>query len=160
MVPPDFSCRQFFVASAAETGGESTCDYLPGRGQTTTQPTATISRDAGATFYFTTDGFTPTLSSTVYASPFSISNPATLKAIAYISPNSSTITSAYVQFYSELRPISRTKLQWYKSDFGRIISSGLSIGRWIDMSNSGNDCTQGTTANQPTLVSNAINGCQ
>lgn len=42
----------------------------------TYQSTATITGDAGASFFYTLDGSTPTGSSTPYTVPFTIANPA------------------------------------------------------------------------------------
>jgi hypothetical protein len=122
------------------------------------QTQATITGDTGATFYYTLDGSTPTTSSTLYATAISISDPAVVKAIAFISPNTSTVTSAYIQSDPNAAPVPRTGLSvWLRSDFG-VVTSGSSVNTWVDLSGSGNNGTQGTTAKQPTVVSSAING--
>jgi len=57
--------------------------FSPSPGTYTTSQTVTISdATAGTTIYYTTNGNTPTTSSTVYSGPITVSSPQTLKAIA------------------------------------------------------------------------------
>jgi hypothetical protein len=61
----------------------ATPTFSPAPGAYSTAQTVTISdTTAGATIYYTTDGTTPTTSSTVYSAPFQISEPTTVEAIA------------------------------------------------------------------------------
>jgi sugar lactone lactonase YvrE len=73
--------------------------FTPPAGTYTTGQTVTISSTASTpTIYYTTDGTTPTTSSTLYSNPVSVSANKTLKAIA-VSPgyiNSPVATAAYV----------------------------------------------------------------
>ncbi len=63
-----------------------TCEipvFSPESGKYTEEQTITITTATeGATIYYTTDGTTPTASSTVYTAPFTISQSMTIKAIA------------------------------------------------------------------------------
>jgi hypothetical protein len=74
----------------------ATPTITPAGGTYSTSQTATISDlTAGATIYYTTNGSTPTTSSTVYSSPITISSSETLQAIAVASGYSnSSVASA------------------------------------------------------------------
>ncbi len=73
--------------------------FTPGAGTyTTPQSVVLADSTAGAVMYYTTDGTTPTTSSTVYSSPVSVAASETIKAIA-LAPNaqpSATAAAAYV----------------------------------------------------------------
>jgi hypothetical protein len=56
--------------------------FSPAAGTYTTVQSVTISDSTGTTIYYTTDGSTPTISSSVYSSPISVSASETLMAIA------------------------------------------------------------------------------
>jgi hypothetical protein len=58
-----------------------TVNVSPAAGTYNSAQSVTLSTEAGATIYYTTDGSTPTTSSTVYSTPISISASATLKFI-------------------------------------------------------------------------------
>lgn len=58
-----------------------------------TSGTVTISGDSGATIYYTTDGTTPTTSSTKYSSAFSVPSGTTVKAIAVRYGKTSSVSS-------------------------------------------------------------------
>ena len=120
-------------------------------------PQVMITAQPGASIYYTLNGTTPTLSSTLYTGAFTVGNPATIKAIAYISPNQSTVTSSYIQYDPNSLGVTRTGLQlWLKSDFG-VLTAGTAVNGWVDLSGSGNNATQ-SGIHVPTFVANAING--
>ena len=68
----------------------------PAPGQFQNLVTVTIT-DAtpGAIIYYTTDGSTPSISSAVYAAPLLLTSTATVRAIAYVSPISGMVSSAF-----------------------------------------------------------------
>ena len=84
-----------------ENGGMesvATPTFSPEAGTYTTTQNVTIScTTSGATIYYTTDGTTPTTSSSVYSSPIAISETTTVKAMAAKSgmTNSSVATAVY-----------------------------------------------------------------
>jgi hypothetical protein len=114
---------------------------------------------SAANFFYTVDGSTPTHLSTPYTGPFNVSNPATtVKAIAVVGSGTSSVTSSTIQIDPTTQNVSRTGLNlWLKADNGAIASGG-SVSTWKDVSGNGLDATQGTSANQPTFDSTAING--
>ena len=78
----------------------------PASGTYTEAQTVTITNNAeGATVYYTTDGTTPTTSSTVYSAPFTLSSNGTyeVKAIAVVDGNSSSVATSTItiQIYVE-----------------------------------------------------------
>jgi hypothetical protein len=88
------------VAAAAYTIGTvlSAPTFSPAAGTYATSQTVTISEvTAGATIYYTTNGTTPTTSSTVYSGPITVGASETLEAIAVETryTNSAISTAAY-----------------------------------------------------------------
>jgi len=72
--------------------------------------TVTIScATSGAKIYYTTDGTTPTSSSTEYTGPITISTTTTLKAIAYVGDEKSSIASATYTILEILESIAEVK---------------------------------------------------
>ncbi len=72
--------------------------FSPGGGTYTSAQSVTLSDStSGATIYYTTNGTTPTTSSTVYSGPINVSSSETIKAIAAASgyTTSSVATAAY-----------------------------------------------------------------
>jgi len=83
-------------ASSAASSAAATPTFSPAAGSYSSPQTVTISDGtAGATIYYTTNGTTPTTSSTVYAAPITVSATETINAIAAVS-GSSTIGSSAV----------------------------------------------------------------
>jgi len=80
------------------TGTVATPTFSPAAGTyTSTQSVAIADSTVGASIYYTTDGTTPTTSSTIYSSPISVSATETIKAIAADNgdTNSAVATAVY-----------------------------------------------------------------
>ena len=123
-------------------------------------PITLTSGDSNSLIYYTTNGSTPTTSSSLYTGPFYLSSSATVKAIAWQAPpfyNASGVSSAYIQIDPTTANVPRTNLNlWLKADNG-VQTSGSNVTGWTDMSGAGNNFTQSNSSNQPTFVSNAVN---
>jgi hypothetical protein len=82
----------------APANGTAAPVFSPAAGSyTNTQAVAISDTTAGATIYYTTNGTTPTTSSTVYAGPITVSSTETIEAIAVAAglANSSVVSAAY-----------------------------------------------------------------
>jgi hypothetical protein len=84
------------TAGATCTTATATPTFSPGAGSYTEDQTVTITSAAvGAMIHYTTNGTTPTTSSTLYTSPITVSKTETVKAISYFPGwTSSTVGSA------------------------------------------------------------------
>jgi hypothetical protein len=117
-------------------------------------PSVTMTAAAG-TIYFTTDGSVPSSSSTVYGAPFQITSSMQVNAIAINAGVSSTITSAFYINDSHLNNLA-TPNAWYSNSFGPAATG--KIAEWADTSGNSANAVQATSADQPSIVSNSING--
>ena len=89
---------QSTVSSATFTFGTPTPTFQPGGGTySSAQSVALNDTDSSATIYYTTDGSTPTASSTAYTGPISVATTTTVKAIAIDPslPASAVVTATY-----------------------------------------------------------------
>lgn len=81
-----------------------------------------------------------------------------LAGFASSSTASGTLNSVTVSNFSYMTSVPQqesTLLAWYRSDVGITQSSGVSS--WSDQSGNGNNATQSTTSQKPTLVTGAVN---
>jgi hypothetical protein len=123
--------------------------YFPG-------PTVTLSASSGATVFYTVDGTVPTLSSQS-GGPVTLNGTTTINAIAVQSGVSSTVATAVYTVDPTIQGLqSSSQLLWLRSDVGVTSSSG-SVSTWVD-SAAGNNATQSSSSNQPSIVSNDCNG--
>lgn len=131
----------------------------PGTGVfSTVQSTVTITGDAGASIFFTTDGSVPSSSSQPYVGPISIGATATIRAIAYVAGVPGPVANAYICNDANALPVPQSGLSlWLRGDFGPIVT-GSNVTQWSDLSGTGNNAVQATSTKQPTLVNAAING--
>ncbi len=132
----------------------------PAAGTYTSTQTVTLSTTSiGAQIYYTTNGSTPTTSSTLYTAPFTLTNTATVKAIAAQSFGTSSVSAALIVIDENTAGITTSGLlAWYRADIGVNLGSGSNVASWTDVSGNGNIASQTTSSNQPTLITNAANG--
>ena len=82
-----------FASTASHTTATPTFSVAPGT-YTTAQTVSISDATSGATIYYTTNGTTPTTSSTKYTGPITVSSTETIEAIAVASTSSGTGTAA------------------------------------------------------------------
>lgn len=85
------------VSSASFVPTVATPVFSPAPGTYTTSQTVTMTSTPGASIYYTTDGSTPTPSSTLYSAPVNLTETTTLKAAAFLVgwANSAVATGAF-----------------------------------------------------------------
>ncbi len=153
-------CLLALLASPQMAWAVSPPTISPGTGLYFPGPTVTISATGGATIFFTLDNSIPTVSSQVYSTCFTVNASTTVNAIAVLSGVSSAVATASFTVDPLTQPLSNAgyaPFLWLRSDIGVTSSSGQ-ISSWADLSGSGNNATQSTSANQPSLASNDYNG--
>ena len=121
--------------------------------------TVSMTGDPGCSMYYTTNGSTPSNSSTPYTGAFNVSSSTTVKAIAYQTFGNSAVSQSYVQIDPNVADMSSAipyaKL-WLKADNG-VTTSSSKISSWQDLI-TGGYAVQSNSTNQPTLTSSVING--
>lgn len=101
----------------------------------------------------------PTAASTLYSAPIEITSSTVLKAIAIKSGyvNSSVSSATYVFDSTTCALRNDNLLCWLRSDIGVSLDGNNKVAIWSDQSGKGNDASQATPANRPTLSTNAVN---
>src|SRR5262249_24517286 len=118
----------------------------------------TITAAPNADIRYTTDGTTPTGSSTLYSSPISLTSSTVIKALAVESWATSPVAAAFIQLDGNSDQVVRDGLQlWLKTEFGVETSSGAVL-NWADLSGNSNDASQSSSSLRPTLQTDAVNG--
>lgn len=122
------------------------------------QSVSMSSSDGAATIRYTLDGTDPDGSSPVYSGAFNITSTKTIKAIAIGSQGTSAVTTTLVQIDASAADVINMgeKILWLKADNGAL-TSGSSVTQWMNMTGS-LTIDQPTSANQPTLSTNVLNG--
>lgn len=108
--------------------------------------TVTMSADNGASVYYTLDGTDPTSSSTLYTAPFTLTQTATLKAIAELNGNSSTVVTRNITIL-DLNPLFFENFETNGLDQMTITNASGSYA-WITASYSGNTYAYANAHNQ------------
>ncbi len=108
--------------------------------------TVTMSADNGASVYYTLDGTDPTSSSTLYTAPFTLTQTATLKAIAELNGNSSTVVTRNITIL-DLNPLFFESFETNGLD-QMTITNASGTYAWITASYSGNTYAYANAHNQ------------
>ena len=103
----------------------------------------------------------PTTSSIPYTGSFSVNSPTQVNAVSYLSPNYSSVSTAYLDVDSGLAPILQTGLILRLRAGLGVVASGSPtyVSLWNDLSGQGNNAS-GTSGSQPTFVYSGANFLQ
>lgn len=133
----------------------------------TSKSVTITSATSGAAIYYTTNGTTPTTSSTLYSGAFTVSSTSTVKAIAVKAglANSSVASQTYTKM-SDLfgggdngffiDATSTANLKANSDGTGTVASNGDPVGRAIDLSGKGLHLTQSSAGARPTYQDGAL----
>lgn len=136
--------------------------FLPGPGADLPGQYITPAQDQGGAIFYTTDGTTPSVSSSLHyngGNSIFLDQTRTMKFLAY-EPffNNSSVLSVLFQANNNTNAIPRSGLMLWLDANNSLTLSGSDVTTWADISGSQNNATQSTSLDQPTLVTNAING--
>lgn len=130
----------------------------PSYGVFSAQQNVTITADPGADICYTTDGSTPTTSSTHYTGVFVIAASTTIKAIAVQPFATSAVAEVFLQRDPLTTAVTRSGLiTWLKTDNG-VTLSGSDVSHWQDMSGANINAAQTNSSYRPEFATNAANG--
>ncbi|MBQ6307504.1 MAG: chitobiase/beta-hexosaminidase C-terminal domain-containing protein, partial [Bacteroidales bacterium] len=106
----EFDVNNELVSYMAPQHAVEAPTFSPAAGTFTTAQTVTLScATTGATIYYTLDGTEPTSASTQYTAALTISSTTTVKAIAYVGTDASTVATATYHFCSAEDPYTVTE---------------------------------------------------
>lgn len=130
----------------------------PGAGIFAYGPNVSITAASG-TIYLTTDGSEPNSSSQSYSTGFAINGTTTIKAIAIDAGVASDVTTATLVVDPTVKVLlnGTSPLLWLRSDYGVTVGDSNNVSDWADLSGNGNDATQTSSDNQPSLVAGDYN---
>ncbi len=113
----------------------------------------------GTNIYYTTDGSTPTTSSTLYTGPITINEPITLNAVTGQDYATSSVSTSYIDVDISTANIPRTDLQgWYMANCGITTTGTSTVTSWLDLSGNSFNFNLGTSGSYPIINSNIFNG--
>jgi hypothetical protein len=113
---------------------------------------------SGVTIRYTTDGNEPTEISTAYSVPLTVSATTTVKAKAYRTGYAPSVVGTATYIKDSTSDFKRSGLKlWLRAD-ANVTQSGGILSGWGDLSGNGNNASQATTVNQPSVVTNAVGG--
>lgn len=120
--------------------------------------TVTLTGLPSSTFYYTTDGSTPTTSSNLYSSSILVSSPETLKVQAYLSGNAygGVAAANYVVTWS--LPVTSGLAAWFKADAGITMGAASRVNSWVDQTSNGYALTQDDINYEPTWIGSDSSG--
>ncbi len=123
----------------------------------TSTQTVTLTGQPGEAIYYTTDGSTPTTSSTVYTGPITVSSTETIKAIGTQSGYTTSAVGSATYTIETTANFSQSNLvAWYRADQCSPVSG--SISSWPDLSGKNNTLSDATVTWQPVQSTNVLNG--